>query len=325
MSSFAVEPSDRVPPLSRSPQATNTAPFLLPGSSGIEPRWPVAYSPSDIVECRSASWTGVVVESIQLMRLAPFECRFNGPCHLLLAAELAERDLGETFVEGLPPSSLRKFTHKLTFVPAGHDFHESQSPCALTRTVCVYIDPRGPLVDPELQFEKIQFKPRLFFHDRELWEIALKLKSQAHSSGLMHRQYGEAMGIMLLHELARINGTGFARTPTSRSGLARWQQRRVAAYIEEHVAEDIALATLAGLVGLSPYHFCRAFKQSFGIPPRKYHACRRIEQAKQLLARRELSITAIALALGFSDTSAFSAAFHRLSGQTPSRYRHTLD
>jgi len=111
----------------------------------------------------------------------------------------------------------------------------------------------------------------------------------------------------------------------NRGGLAPWQQKRVAAYIEERVANDIPLATLAELARLSPYHFCRSFKRSFGMPPHRYHAIRRIERAKQLLADRQLSVTTIALDVGFSDTSRFSAAFHRLTGQTPSCYRRNLD
>jgi hypothetical protein len=41
-------------------------------------------------------------------------------------------------------------------------------------------------------------------------------------------------------------------------------------YIEGHLAEHISLATLAQLVRLSPHYFCRAFKQSFGLPPHRY-------------------------------------------------------
>ena len=290
-----------------------------------EARSIVDYSPSEIVRRCSAAWSGLIVETVQVMRHKPFEYGFRAPCHLLIAAELAERYDGETFVEGLPRSTLRDFTHKLTFVPAGHDFHGSQWPRALARTTYFYIDPRGPLADPALRFGEINFKPRLFFYDRALWETALKLKSLVENPGSMPRQYAEALGIVLTHELVRINGDAARRRPVSRGGLAHWQQKRVAAYIEEHIADSIPLATMAELARLSPYHFCRSFKCSFGMPPHRYHAHRRIERAKQLLANRELPITAIALDIGFSDTSTFTAAFHRLTGQTPTSYRRNLD
>jgi len=291
----------------------------------LEARSVVDFSPPEIVRRHSATWSGVQVETVQVMRHTPFEYGFQARCHLLIAAELAERYDGETFVEGLPRSTLRDFTHKLTFVPAGHDFRGWQRPRALTRTTYFYIDPRGPLADPALRFIEIEFKPRLFFYDRDLWETALKLKSLVENPGSMQPQYAEALGIVLTHELVRINGEARHCGPVSRGGLAPWQQNRVAAYIEERVADDIPLATLAELARLSPYHFSRSFKHSFGMPPHRYHANRRIERAKHLLANRELSVTAIALDVGFSETSTFSAAFHRLTGQTPSRYRRNLD
>jgi AraC family transcriptional regulator len=293
--------------------------------SDLRTRPIVDFSPPEIVRRHSAAWSGLRVETVHIMRHTPFEYGFRARCHLLIAAELAERYDGETFVEGLPRSTLRDFTHKLTFVPAGHDFRGSQRPRALTRTTYFYIDPRGPLADPALRFDEIEFRPRLFFYDRDLWETALKLKSLVENPASMQRQYAEALGIVLMHELIRINGGTALREPVSRGGLAPWQQKRVAAYIEERVADDIPLATLAELARLSPYHFCRSFKRSFGMPPHRYHAKRRIERAKQLLANRELSVTAIALDVGFSETSTFTATFHKLTGQTPSRYRRNLD
>jgi AraC family transcriptional regulator len=285
----------------------------------------VDISPPEIVKRRSAAWSGLRVETVRVLQHTPFEYGFRAPCHLLIAAEVAERYDGESFVEGLARSTLRDFTHKLTFVPAGHDFRGWQRPRALTRTTCFYIDPHGPLADPAQRFGEIEFKPRLFFYDRDLWETALKLKSLVENPSAMQRQYAEALGIVLTHELVRINDEAAVRGPVSRGGLACWQQKRLASYIEEHVAADIPLSTLAELVRLSPYHFSRSFKRSFGMPPHRYHAIRRIERAKQLLANRELSVAAIALDIGFAETSTFSAAFHRLTGQTPSGYRRNLD
>ena len=109
-----------------------------------------------------------------------------------------------------------------------------------------------------------------------------------------------------------------------RGGLAAWQERIVSTHIEEHLPSHISIATLAGLARLSTHHFCRAFKQSFGIPPHRYHMVRRIEHAKILLMEQARSVTEIGLDLGFSETSSFSALFRRLTGQTPSAFRRRV-
>ena len=319
--------------------ALKQSPRLLPGAEppigeyhrrehsrrNLETTSIVDISPPEIVKRKSSAWSGIVAETVEITRHEPFEYRFRAPYHLLIAAELAERDDGETVLEGLPRSTLRDFTRKLTFVPAGHVFRGSQKPRVLSRTMYFYLDPTGPLADPALRFSEIEFTPRLFFFDRDLWEIALKLKSPVENPGSMHRQYAEALGILLTHEIIRMNSGAPRRGQTTRGGLASWQQRCVADYVEEHIGDDIPLATLSELARLSPYHFCRSFKQSFGMPPHKYHAARRIERAKQLLSNRGLSVTAIALKLGFGETSTFTAAFHRLTGVSPSHYRCHLD
>jgi AraC-like DNA-binding protein len=107
----------------------------------------------------------------------------------------------------------------------------------------------------------------------------------------------------------------------ARGGLSGWQRQRVAEFIEANLAKTVRLAQLADLVALSPYHFARAFKVSFGVPPLRYHLERRMLRAKELLLAPDSSVTAVALAVGFAETGSFSAAFRRLSGVAPSRYR----
>jgi AraC family transcriptional regulator len=121
-----------------------------------------------------------------------------------------------------------------------------------------------------------------------------------------------------------LTAPGTPRKSAVRGGLAGWQQRIVTAYIEDHVADTVLLADLAKLVGLSTYHFCRAFKQSFGIPPLRYHASRRIDRAKALLAKPAPSVTKIGLMVGYNETSAFTAAFRKATGLTPSAYHRGL-
>jgi AraC-like DNA-binding protein len=80
-----------------------------------------------------------------------------------------------------------------------------------------------------------------------------------------------------------------------RGGLAVWQRRLVAQYVEDHLAEPIPVAALAELARLSRYHFCRSFRRSFGISPHRYHSTRKMERAKMLLADPDTSVTAVAL------------------------------
>ena len=68
----------------------------------------------------------------------------------------------------------------------------------------------------------------------------------------------------------------------------------------------------------------RGFKQSFGMPPHRYHTSRRIERAKILLADPALSVTEIGLTAGFSETGSFSAAFRKATGLTPTGFRSLL-
>jgi AraC-like DNA-binding protein len=105
----------------------------------------------------------------------------------------------------------------------------------------------------------------------------------------------------------------------TRSGLAAWQQLVVAAYIEKHIAESISVHALARFVYLTSHCFSRAFKRSFGIPPHRYVIQQRIERGKTLLAGSAWSIAEIALALGFTRTSSFSAAFRTIT--SPTEYR----
>lgn len=289
-----------------------------------EPHTPlIAFSPSRIVKRRMARWRGLHAEILRVTEAEPFEYGFRAPAHLLIASERAERYDGRTEVEGLPTSTLREFSRKLTFIPAGTRFHGWQKPRVLTQVAYFYIDPDGPLASPELRFSEIEFKPRLFFFDKDLWDTASKLKAQVENP--TDPFYAEALSIVLLHELVRLNNGVAIAEPVVRGGLAAWQQKRVARYVEEHLSDAIPLSVLAGLVGLSPFHFARAFKHSFGIPPHRYHMTRRIEQAKMLLAKTSVTVTEIALHVGFSETSSFTAAFRKLTGRSPTEFRRSLE
>jgi AraC family transcriptional regulator len=281
-------------------------------------------SPPDIVKRRSMASGGMTAEIVRATRREKIELRFCAPLHLLVVHDQGVRRDGDTFVEGLPKSTLRDARRKLIFVPAGHEYREWQEPKVLMRAVYFYFDPARMPKPPETDTPIPDLVPRLFFEDATLSDTALKVTRLIESTSSGIGPYFEALCMVLAHELVRRNAGPICAEIPARGGLAPSQQRTVVSYIEAHLAEPISLSTLAGLVRLSPHYFCRAFKQSFGMPPHRYHNSRRIEQAKALLAKPSSSVTEIGLTMGFQETSSFTAVFHKTTGLTPTAYRRSL-
>lgn len=278
----------------------------------------VTVLPTEGMIRRRAAWRGMAVETVNLTRHGRVEFRFRAPVHLLVLLETGARSDGLTFVEGLPASALRDYQRKLILVPAGHEFVDWQETRSVPRLAFFYFDPNVlPLEDDTL------VAPRLFFDDAELWRTALKLKSAIEGPRSGDRSYCEALGVVLAHDLARFAAGDRRPRRHLRGGLAAWQQQAVMRHIDERLAEQVPLAMLAGLARLSTYHFSRAFKQSFGMPPHRFHCHRRIERAKALLMNREMSVTQVGVTLGFSSASSFTMAFRKVTGMAPSDYRRS--
>jgi AraC family transcriptional regulator len=266
----------------------------------------------------------MAVEIVQASRRGRIDYRYCAPVPMLVVHDRDVRHDGATFIEGLSKSTLQDCSRKLVLVPAGHRYHHWHEPRTLSRVVFFYFEPSRLAMSPELGVSSLPLAPQLFFEDRALMETALKLATLIENGGSDQRRYIEALGVVLAHELVRIStGRPVAEAPIN-GGLAAWQRRKAVAYIEEHLADPISLAALADLVGLSACYFCRSFRQSFGMPPQRYQLTRRIERAKDLLAKHAVSVTDVALTIGYNDASAFCTAFRRIAGLTPSAYRRSL-
>lgn len=138
------------------------------------------------------------------------------------------------------------------------------------------------------------------------------------------RLFVEQATDLLVTQLARGHSSLGAIEAPERRGLADWQVRKVTAYMREHLDEPVGLDVLAGLVGLSRFHFCTAFRQATGATPHAWLVQMRIERARQLLADPALPVTEVALAVGYETPSSFAAAFRKLTGVTPSAFRQRL-
>jgi AraC-like DNA-binding protein len=97
--------------------------------------------------------------------------------------------------------------------------------------------------------------------------------------------------------------------------------RRARAIIDSQPAQDLPLADLAELVGVSTDYLRHVFRRDHGIPPHAYRLRRRLEQARALLVDPARSVGEIAEAVGFTDAFYFSRAFSRAFGLAPTAWR----
>jgi AraC family transcriptional regulator len=130
----------------------------------------------------------------------------------------------ESRVEGEIISTRRELGRTLSFVPKGYVLRGTFVPRIPTRCGHLYIDPAMSLADPDLQFDDIEFKPRLFFDEPALWTTARKMLRRV-EEGDDNRLYAETLAATLAVELVRSRARGGLRPSMERGGLAGWQQR----------------------------------------------------------------------------------------------------
>jgi AraC-like DNA-binding protein len=111
-------------------------------------------------------------------------------------------------------------------------------------------------------------------------------------------------------------------SPKRDTASTRERRRAVetAMWIEANAAEPLDLESMARQAGLSPFHFLRVFARVLGVTPHQYLVRTRLRRAAQLLARRDLPVTEVALEVGFADLSNFVRTFRRAAGISPARF-----
>jgi AraC-like DNA-binding protein len=84
---------------------------------------------------------------------------------------------------------------------------------------------------------------------------------------------------------------------------------------------QILLDRAAGEACLSPFHFHRLFRGTFGETPHDFVTRMRMDRAKQLLASGEMTVTEVCMEVGYSSLGSFSSKFQAIVGSAPSEYQ----
>jgi AraC family transcriptional regulator len=158
--------------------------------------------------------------------------------------------------------------------------------------------------------------------DHRLAALMMAMRDEIRDGCASGRLYAESISLALLAYLS-----GRYATPTPRpldncdTSLSRGQRRKLVDYIRANLIGNISVTDLAELVQMSPAHFSRVFKASFGVTPYRYVMRERVEGAKAMLASAELSGSQVAIAFGFASQSHFVKVFRQFTGVTPKQYK----
>ena len=97
--------------------------------------------------------------------------------------------------------------------------------------------------------------------------------------------------------------------------------RRARDLMDREYARPLDVPALARVALMSTAHFSRQFRAAYGQTPYSYLMTRRIERAKALLRRGDLTVTEVCMTVGCTSLGSFSSRFTELVGETPSAYR----
>jgi AraC family transcriptional regulator len=168
-------------------------------------------------------------------------------------------------------------------------------------------------------FQKIPSK-----QDDVLRQLLALLERDVRLASPAGRLYGESLATAAtVYALQHYPESGH-RIVEVRGGMPKARLRLVIEYVWANLDRNPGLAELAGVSGLSTFHFARMFKASTGRTVHQFVLDCRIERAKELLRMPHARAADVALAVGFSSQTHFTTMFRRRVGATPGEYRTSL-
>ena len=175
--------------------------------------------------------------------------------------------------------------------------------------------PNGEPGSPEEEASDVEFSVR------QLKDVVNELFTALHSA--FHDESGPARE-RLRRAAKLLQSVEDRRAPIeapARGGLAPWAVRKVKLHIEANLDSPIRSEELAALARLTPCHFIRAFRTSFGDSPIGYIIRRRVEKAQGLMLSTDEPLSQIAIDCGFADQAYLCRLFRRIVGESPGAWR----
>ncbi len=190
-------------------------------------------------------------------------------------------------------------------------------------------DDEGVLISFEQLYQRMCSDDRMSFDTLKKWMIGLVVGFEKRWEKVLENSYyvvlGHIIGAKDEEELF-ITGKRYLqetlhKISSSRQSKANSIIEKADLYIREHYNEDISLDEIARHVNLSSYYFSRFYKNSTGTSFSDKMVMVRMERAKELLRREDLSVKDVSYMVGYVDPNYFSKTFKKSTGYNASEYK----
>lgn len=226
---------------------------------------------------------------------------------------LVREETGQEGAASIVPAG-RESYWRWRYLEAGTpcDFHLHLDPGFVRRVAVKNLDDLPPAVE---------FRGDLCFYNSHLRTLCGSLMAEVEHQGMHGALYAESLATAIVTVLLKVQEPWRISAAPSSSPASKTSLRLVCDHIEANLAGDLHLESLGQLIGLGPDRFGEVFRSTLGVSPYRYVLQRRMDRARVLLHSTSLTITEIAVNLGFADHAHFTSTFRRLTEITPSRFR----
>jgi AraC family transcriptional regulator len=178
----------------------------------------------------------------------------------------------------------------------------------------VYFD---RVVTSEPDSQPVQLRRSYGIVEPQIAHIAGALIAESDAGNPGGLAFVEALATGLSHQLVLHAGVRKPIMARLRGGLSMVARRRAIELMDANIDSNLSVEFLAAEAGLSPAHFARAFRETFGLPPHRYLLHLRLERARRMLDAENAVLADVAQRAGFADQAHFTRFFKREYGVTP--------
>ena len=243
-----------------------------------------------------------------------------GPHHAIVLIDFEQPTKTERVLDGRRQSE-QVCTGDIAIIPANAQHKVSWD--REGNFTLLFLEPTyvAQIAHESVDADRVEIIPYFATPDPLIYRIGVLLKSELESNGIGSRLYADSLFTALAVNLLRRYSTRKPAVRDFTGGLSKRKLQQAMEYIHENLSEDLSLREIAALLQMSPNYFTSLFKQSTGLSAHQYVIHCRIEKAKRLMVKPDLSIVEVAQQVGFQSQSHFVNVFRKHTGMTPKIYQ----